>query len=250
MLVVSQPSVFVPELVEGSYRKNLPIGFDVKAINSQGEETTLAKSGIGILKQDEADTLRQEYVDYRYWGTTITPPDRDTLKDSSMLSHGFRGNYSLQPDAAVIKKKFEDINNAYRIAIQGRTIDYNGKRAVLEAASVSITSGYRNPQRNRVVGGAVNSDHQKGRAFDLVPAPHILLSGLGPVRQRIILDKHHEVMHKYLYPALHKAASQPGNTAKAELGNGKFVGPDLPCPAGWTPDKKKADCVDHIHVSW
>jgi zinc D-Ala-D-Ala carboxypeptidase len=42
-------------------------------------------------------------------------------------------------------------------------------RAIL-GAPLKVTSGYRNPEVNRAVGGVANSDHALGFAADIVPA--------------------------------------------------------------------------------
>jgi len=85
---------------------------------------------------------------------------------------------------------------------------------------LTISSGWRNPERNEAVGGARTSNHQYGKAVDLVV--EVARTGL---------------FKEQLYCIL----------ASAVEGVGKTPAPEIP---GST---KPVDCnlmdVDHIHVS-
>ncbi|WP_169977617.1 D-Ala-D-Ala carboxypeptidase family metallohydrolase [Tautonia rosea] len=213
----------------GSRRANPPMSFEVTAKltidGSDFAETSLSDANLGALTQDETDRLRQEYFDYN-----IPVPRRSEVVAS--LGPGFnRGNYGVQLSVG-LDTRYRAILAAYR----GRpvTVNINGqsyRTAIPASAPVTISSGYRNPQRNRAIGSRYpDSKHTRGRALDLVPSlvQVVVLVNGSPMRVTLPL-------HQVLYPALYAAASSQG-TAIAEQGA-------RPVPVG---DPRE----NHIHVQW
>jgi hypothetical protein len=212
----------------GSYQANLAISFEVTAsyLREGVERTTrLSDTNLGPLSQDETDILRQEYYDYN-----IPVPARDEVVPS--LGAGFnRGNYSVQL-AVDMRENYDAILAAYRGREVRVTID--GQEYVTripQDASLTVSSGYRNPQRNRAVGSQFpDSRHTRGRALDLVPSAVQVVVMVNGRPRRVTLS-----LHEALYPALHAAAATVG-TAIAEQGATQV-------PVG---DPRE----DHIHVQW
>lgn len=54
---------------------------------------------------------------------------------------------------------------------------------------VRITSAFRNPWKNEEVGGVMNSRHQLGMAFDVVPATLATKQALRKIGFKTILDE-------------------------------------------------------------
>lgn len=219
----------------GSHTPNPPLAFDV-TVQAQGQQATLSQSGLGTLMQDDTDILRQEYVDYGtiYQGASFTPQRSDVV---SSLGKGYNGgNYGVQLSKG-LDATFQAIQQAY----QGSTITFDGVTATLPAtAAVSINSGFRNPQRNKIVGSQYpkTSIHMFGGALDLKPVPTwVLIDG----------KRQWPDIHKVLYPALQQAAATQGR-AFAENGA-------TPVPLGsngslTNSSGKPVPVEDHIHVQW
>jgi hypothetical protein len=206
----------------GSLKPNPPLGFEVIAradLQGKALESRLSETGLGLLLQDEIDTLRQEYFDFR---TVI--PDRAIVLPS--LGPGLnRGIYGVQLSVNM-PDHYDGIVRAYA----GSSVVVDGQSVQIPAAAACIvtTSGFRNPRRNVAAGSIypTSSRHILGRALDLQPvAVPVLVNG-----RRTVLD-----LHRVLYPALHRAASTQGS-AIAEKGAD-------PVPVG---DSRE----DHIHVQW
>jgi hypothetical protein len=116
-------------------------------------KSLLSETSLGQLMQDEVDTLRQEYYDFR-----ATVPERAAVIPS--LGPGFnRGNYNVQVSVE-LRERYDRIRAAYA----GSTVMVGGKSVQMpETAGTLITSGYRNPQRNVFVGSLypTSSRHTK-----------------------------------------------------------------------------------------
>jgi hypothetical protein len=220
---------------EPEAQPNTPLSFDV-AVSAQGQETRLSQSGLGTLMQDETDTLRQEYVDYRtiYRGSSFTPQRADVVP--SLGGRYNTGNYGVQLSRD-LDSTFQEILQAYQVS----TITFGGVTAALpDTATITVNSGFRNPQRNKAVGSKYpqTSIHMFGGALDLKPVPTwVLING-----QRTWAN-----IDQILYPALQQAAATQG-TAFAEFNA-------IPVPLGsdgsltnsnGTPIPKE----NHIHVQW
>jgi hypothetical protein len=218
---------------------NPPISFEIKAVVTYKgvENQALLSQSLGVLTQDEIDTLRQEYFDYKtHVDKRITIPARkEFVKTLAPAYAGARfntGNYNYQLSDG-LDKRFANILASYR----GRAVTtiYNGREystQIPSDAKIFINSAYRNPQRNRDVGSKhPNSRHVFGAALDLKPS--------SVVTAKIIVDGKQKTvqlsLHGTVYPALAAAAATQG-TAIAENGSGEVK----------LGDPKE----DHIHVQW
>jgi uncharacterized protein YcbK (DUF882 family) len=120
-------------------------------------------------------------------------------------------------------KVAEEIRDAYnrQISRDLRALSPGEKEPVqlsqTSGYALRMTSGYRNPERNENVSGALLSSHQYGKALDLQP--------VGPVPGKTLSQ---------LYCILQNVASGPGRKVFAER-RGTLV----PCDTSG---------VDHIHV--
>jgi Peptidase M15 len=209
---------------KGSLIANTALTFQITA------SATLSGQSIQDTKtvtQDPKDQLREEYYDYG-----IPVPTRNEIVAS--LGAGFnQGNYSVQLSDG-LETRYDAILAAYR----GRpiTVSVGGKQfssAIPIDASVDISSGYRNPQRNKAKDGAKLSKHMFGQALDLVPNPSMRVMINGRLI-RVTVPLHGA---NGLYAALQDAAaSQAGNTAIAEQDATQV-------PVGDTRE-------NHIHVQW
>ena len=215
---------------KGSRQANPALSFDVTARASLGGvdvASKLSTSMLGILRQDERDILREEYFDYN-----IPVPTRNQVVPS--LGAGFNeGNYTVQLSVNM-PARFNAILAAYRgrqftVTIGGR--DYVA--TVPRDATLTITSGYRNPQRNKAIGSIVpDSNHTRGRALDLVPNAVNVTVVVAGHTTRTVAPLHGP---RGLYAALF-AAGQTVGTSIAEQSS-------LAVPVGDTRE-------NHIHVQW
>ncbi len=206
---------------------NTAISYDITA-------KTASQSGTTTLTQNETSILRQEYFDYK----VIPIPEYSEFVQS--LGGGFnRGNYGVQ-----LSNNLDTRYNAILAAYRGRAITVlYGKKdkypsTIPNTATLTISSGYRNPQRNKAEGSkyTTTSRHVVGRALDLVPdatTVTIMVKGV-PVEVPIAFNG--PLFHSALYPALGTAAGTQG-AAIAEDGSKPVV------PIG---NKKE----NHIHVQW
>lgn len=222
----------------GSRAANPPIKFEVKAkIALEGEEFEVLlseESGQGLLSQDETDRLRQEYYDYN-----IPVPGRGEVV-ASLGARYNQGNYGTQLSVDLpgyynrAVAAYSGSQVMISVLVNGQTFT-NVPAAIPVNAPVTISSGYRNPQRNKAVGSLFpDSRHTRGRALDLVPnvvqvQVQVVVNGQ-PVTQRVPLS-----LHQTLYPALYAAAATVG-TAIAEQGS--------------TPVAVGDPRENHIHVQW
>jgi hypothetical protein len=108
------------------------------------------------LTQDEADIIRQEYIDLG----PRTPPDRSLIVAPSIPTFN-TGNYSLIVDGGM-----DHALTGTETAFQALT------PAGAVAPAIGVSSGYRNPRRNVAVGSnfPVTSRHVLGTALDLTVA--------------------------------------------------------------------------------
>ena len=60
---------------------------------------------------------------------------------------------------------------------------------ILSVAGLRITSWWRNPWKNERVGGVLNSRHQLGLAFDVVPASRSTVEALNRIGFKKVLDE-------------------------------------------------------------
>ncbi len=213
---------------QGSDKQNPAICFQVIAsmnVNGKRFESRLSDTNLGDLKQDETDCLRQEYYDY-----DIPVPARSEVVPSLGLGYN-AGNYGVQLSVG-LDARYNAILAAYR----GRqvTVTIAGQRyntSIPDNAPVTISSGYRNPQRNRYVGSRIpESRHTRGSALDLVPSLVQVIIMVNGSSRRVTLP-----LHEVLYPALQAAASTQG-IAIAEQGARQVPVGDLR--------------ENHIHVGW
>jgi len=208
---------------EGSRAPNDPLDFEVVA-TALNQTVTLSKSGVGTLEQDDIDTLRQEYVDYRTFKSNASYTPRRSDVAPSLAGNYNGGNYGVQL-AVHMDTSFAAILQAY----QSATITVNGVSVPMPpAAQLLVKSGYRNPQRNKAIGSKFpqTSHHMFGGALDLKPVPSwVRING-----KRVWVD-----MDQALFPVLQQAAATQG-TAIAEIGSKQV---NLGTPG-----------EDHIHVEW
>ena len=196
----------------GTRNPNPPIAFEVLAewdLNRQAFVSRLSQTTLGPLLQDEIDTLRQEYVDYRtiYQGGSYIPQRSDVVtslgKNAPLKYNG--GNYGVQlagwsrhrlPDNTAGLPRFDD--NLWR----------RHRHDPRQSAQISINGGYRNPQYNKAISKyPKTSIHMFGGALDLVPEPPRFSS---TASLKTVLTS-----TRFLYPALQQAAA-PYGTAFAE----------------------------------
>jgi hypothetical protein len=129
----------------GSMQANPPIQFEVEAtIASSGQTISayLSQTSLGMLEQDETDTLRQEYVDF-----AIAVPDRTVIVPS--LGQEFNnGPYNVQVSLDLLGH-YNTILSLY----QGRSAVYGGDSFTIPiSARVIISNAFRNPRYNKAIG--------------------------------------------------------------------------------------------------
>ena len=221
---------------KGSRSPNPAMTFDIIAKRSVGGnqfESVLSKTGLGPLTQTEADCLRQEYFDY---GVPIPAPDEVVFSLNPFAPGLNKGNYALQLSDRLIDKwssiqtQYASTTLTFDVLFQGQTYP-NVVVPMPSSAGLRVTSGYRNPQRNRAVGSELNdSRHMRGRALDLQPLSFSARVELpGGLRVRFPVTFHD------LMPALRDAAATAG-TAICERGSKQVV-----CGS---------PTEDHVHVGW
>lgn len=128
----------------GSAVRNRPLSYDIVA-------TIEGTTQHYFLKQDEIDTLRQEYIDH---GMPSVP------KRGEFVSHPVDGEFNLGNYGFVL-------DNGMREAL-GAISEGFGQSA---GASVKVLGGYLSPQRNKLAGGHSWDGRSYGRSLDLVPQP-------------------------------------------------------------------------------
>ncbi len=153
-----EPDLFPADRpVTGAYGfESWPIEYHIEATvsSADGVETLTA-----VLQQDKRSVLRQEYADfYWYGGSSIETPAR-SLINTPIGTPNFggaefnKGNYTS--DGGLVLNGFMQ-----QIAQETRTAF---------GLPIHLDSAYRNPRRNKAVGGVPNSIHQFGGAVDMTP---------------------------------------------------------------------------------
>lgn len=133
--------------ITGSNFKNDPVGY-MLTVAAEHPVSGTAHTQVSI-SQDEIAILRQEYVDF---GLSV-PPLGSVGK--SISTNNFNG------------KDFSEKSNYAPLVVNG------GMQTIAQAVRdkygrpIVINSAYRNPRRNRKVGGVLNSIHQTGGAIDM-----------------------------------------------------------------------------------
>jgi Peptidase M15 len=199
----------------GSRAANPPIKYRVEA------KAGAASAGFD-LEQDEADTIRQEYVDYR-----VHVPDRSIVVAPTIATYN-TGNYSLIVDGgmdthlAATTAEFARLTQAAAPHPAPPPAAGSGSGsaapppapAPVPVPAIRVTSGYRNPQRNKDVGSVLPaSNHVMGHALDL-------------------------------------AVAGANATLWARLRNAGGVSATSICEHGPTQVECNAANVDHVHIGW
>jgi hypothetical protein len=221
----------------GSNDPNAPIAFEVIAELDAGERVAsrLSETTLGLLKQDETDTLRQEY-----WDFSIPVPSRENAVPS-LGGHFNRGPYGVQLSV--------DLTNHYTAILSaylGRTITVNGRQVTIPQTAdmqVTVGGGFRSPRKNKQAGSKYpDSRHTRGRALDLKPIGFFVeVDG-----KRV---NHEQFKHDTLYPALGAAVRSLGLSVIAERGATDLTPgaeTDLDPPGQGIGDSRE----DHLHVQW
>jgi hypothetical protein len=231
----------------GSRAANTPIGFDVTAVidtQSPPLDSRLSKSSLGQLVQDETDTLRQEYFDFK----AGTIPGRTNIVSGLAGMNFNRGNYKNVQMSDKLQERFDEILEAYRSQI----VTVLGQQVKMPASAlIQITTGggFRNPRKNAEVSKHRASYHTLGRALDLKPVEAAVMVTIAGSKKRVVLDR-----HTVLYPALKKAAETQGRAIAEAEGHQVAVGCCRCIVMVKDPktgeEVEKSVCEDHIHVQW
>jgi hypothetical protein len=178
-------------LTTGSTVPNDPISYNI-------EVTVGGLSEAYELKQDPTDIIRQEYVDFQ-----LHPPAREEIM--APTNNAFNtGNYALIVDRGMQRALDGTISQFERLSAPGAP-----------PASVTVSSGYRNPRKNIWVKSVhLNSRHVWGSALDLVANP----ANVG------------------MWTRLRQAGQSAGYTSICEHGGTQIQCDD---PA-----------VNHVHIQW
>jgi hypothetical protein len=230
----------------GSRVPNPPIAFDVTAVidtQSLKLDSRLSKTSLGQLVQDETDTLRQEYFDFK----AGTIPRRTNIVSGLEGKNFNRGNYTVQMSDK-LQERFDEILAAYRSQI----VTVSGQQVRMPASAliqVTTGGGFRNPRKNAVVSKHRASYHTLGQALDLKPVEAAVMVTVAGSKKRLVLDR-----HAVLYPALLKAAESQGRAIAEAEGHQVDVG-CCHCIVMVKDPKtgqevEKSVCEDHIHVQW
>ncbi|MDB6058344.1 MAG: hypothetical protein JWO95_2188, partial [Verrucomicrobiales bacterium] len=179
----------IAQFTSGNLAPNRPIAFDIKAelIDPDLPDPPIAASDlssepteVGRLRQDFKDVLRQEYVDYQQGfpqdfhapvpGVAEVKTQVPTLPsgviDATSTRRGINGgNYTPQTTGglgATPTDAFIDVGASDMLLSVASTFG---------SGEIALTSGFRNPQRQKKVATARDSRHQYGDALDLRPQP-------------------------------------------------------------------------------
>lgn len=133
----------------GSRQPNAPISYRVTVLAEHPLEGT-ANVEV-VITQNLRAVLRQEYVDYR-----LQVPDLGIV-DTAVAT----ANFTVE--------EFSHLNNYAPLVVNGGMQDIAQRTRDTYGRPIVLTSTYRNPQRNRAVGGAQRSVHQSGGAVDMTP---------------------------------------------------------------------------------
>ena len=136
----------VPSRHPSNGRGNKPMSVTMKVTVTSGSDSdsdgAISKTIMKNVKQDTIDQIRQEYVDH-----SISVPDRSK----------FGGDHGDAYDNQ------DDYGYAIHEPARGNLTRWSQEFG----HTISISSGYRNPEHNlHHVGGVPNSNHQYGTAID------------------------------------------------------------------------------------
>jgi len=150
------------------------------------------------LEMDRKDMIRQEYVNHynrkRYaYGErgNIPIPKRDEISRIPAKPETLEGNpltesrYELIINDGMLELASK-INAYYRKSVkklqsEGGILDLNKKRQKVPDTRLWLSSGWRNPERNEWYSHAVNGNHQRGGAVDIIlkAPPNTIESSIG-----------------------------------------------------------------------
>lgn len=179
----TDPATNITTPRNGSYQPISPLAFELR-ISWQENGTKSLKT---TIKQDVRDTIRQEY---RYHSDVFqndnknlpqltraqvefnTPPDFVEFYKTKRLvkSLARKNNYHRQNWLLNVNEVYAVIEFIHRrFGVQLSAIRTADTTAVPISATgdIRVTSSWRNPERNEIVGGVRRSNHQLGRALDL-----------------------------------------------------------------------------------
>ena len=246
----SSSSTFVSDrkarFTQGSFQPNPPIALNVKAelmVNGKSVGTTDLASSLGVFRQHEIEILLQEYIDYGATGNNMPVrsdviPAIDGPARGDISNAGYNAglyNYQLGKDMI---STFNKVQAAYQghsiVGVNDQALKLGGMDAIMPtAASFTVESGFRDPQKNRMVGSLFPfSKHTLGHALDLIPTTPVTVSFIDATGKPQVFNV---LLHDYLYPSLLKAAKTQG-IALTEKGN-------VPVPVGNATE-------NHVHVQW
>jgi len=150
------------------------------------------------LEMDRKDMIRQEYINHynrkRYaYGErgNIPVPKRSEITAIPKKPETLEGNpltesrYQLIINDGMLELATK-INSYYlksvkRLKSEGGILDLNKKRQKVSATKLWLSSGWRNPERNEWYSNAVNGNHQRGGAVDIIlkAPPNTIESSIG-----------------------------------------------------------------------
>jgi uncharacterized protein YcbK (DUF882 family) len=129
------------------------------AVTSAGKTITSRKK---ILKQDEIDKCRQEYIDVSKLGEDLT--------EMKYFLRYLRNDFTKGVDGA-IDSDYVKFVDCYAHIYPDRAQEVEALRSQVSFL-IDVTSGYRSPRKNRLqrpTPGVWNSEHQFGGGVDIVP---------------------------------------------------------------------------------
>lgn len=142
--------------VAGSRTANAAVGYTIVAAATWNDQTVTKTA---VIRQDDISRLRQEYVDFRAFGS----PKKMTLSVPARAAVG--------PPIATTNFTGAEFNRGnYDVVVNGGMQSHAQMTRTAYGSPITLTSAYRNPRRNKEVGGAANSVHMTGGAVDMVPA--------------------------------------------------------------------------------
>jgi hypothetical protein len=163
------------------WRHNPHVAYKITAIVNGNKEYT------AIAKMDHIDVLRQEYVNHIT--STIGHSGGNSMNTPKSVVVPARETFKLIPSTGswVERNKSDFWNYSYDVLVDVSmqtllselttivdnnintefTTDTGEEVSWPSSATLVVTSGYRNPERNERVGGATGSRHMLGRALDI-----------------------------------------------------------------------------------
>jgi hypothetical protein len=109
-----------------------------------------------------------------------------------------------------------------------------------------VTSVHRTPERNRLVGGAPNSFHLRGRAIDIARRPGVRHAEIDAAYRRagyVLLESLDEGDHSHFAFGLPGQAPAPAAPAKVEFAKAEAV-PTRSCPVDDPRARRRPDRSD------